>query len=146
MITFLLLIVGFLIGVFGSFGSFGSGVISAFTLVHYWIWAVAIVLSSTTLIFIIVALTHVSVLKNQAEGPSTKSVIFGTITKVAVLIIIYTQIWLSGYIIDNTPLYATSFSEIPGDTQFSISVFVCYYMVSILLTIFWARERRLSRK
>lgn len=144
MIAFLLLIVGFLIGALGSSGTFGSGVITAFTLAHYWIWVVAIVLSAVAIINVIAALVNVPILKKRDENSSTKSVIFSTITAGFILTVTYSQIWLSGYIIDNISIDATSFSEIPSNTQFAISVFSALLYTSVLRTIFWVRLVRSS--
>lgn len=141
MITTILLVIGFLI----TGGAFGAQVIGAFSLAQYWLWFIAILASMFALV-IIAGLTFLGGTKANDEKFGKLATLLaggaagfiGTLISIFVVASSYFMLWLSYFITYNTPLNATSWSELPTDVTYAI---IGFFIVMVLSIFKWSSSK-----
>lgn len=130
MTIILLLIIGFFLNS-GDGVTFGSNVIAAFDLTSYFVFFIAILVTILVLLIQLVIYYSSNIDKVWIVRP------FSTIASIYILSIIYLQVYLCSYVIDNTNVFANSFSELSSDVQLAILSFIGI----TILNIFTSRSK-----
>lgn len=132
MITFILLIVGFLTG--GAL--LGESIINAFELTQYWLWFLAILATIIAVIVNIVFIISGSLIAKEHKLNKFLVIsgggLFGIIMSIFILATTYVNLWLSYYIIENTPSTVTLVSELPNNTLYAIFAFIFITVLGVL--------------
>ena len=118
-------------------GTMGASIIGAFDIVQYWLWFIAII---ATLFGVgIVGLTTFWGGTQSSKFGKLGGLLggfsgglIGAILGAVVIASSYVQLWLSYYIIENTPIEATSWAELGQDSQMGLIGFAIILVISVI--------------
>lgn len=126
-----------MLGILLSAGAFGLQVINGFDLMQYWLWIAAIF--STILSVVIIgasAFGGAALLSNYNKvsmiGGAIGGGILGAFLSMFTLLITYTKLWLSYYIIDHIPSDAVNFAAFPQEAQYAIFGFIAIWIIGFM--------------
>lgn len=131
MIVLAFLAIGFLL----ADPVFGLQVIGAFDLLQYWLWFIAIFASCIGILLVFAGgflgnyLTErMIVYKTLAMAAGS---LFGIVLAAFIAGVAYFNLWLSYYIVEHTPVNATSWSVLPDNTKYAIITFGVMWVIGL---------------
>ena len=131
MIAAILFVLGFLL----TAGAFGTQVINGFDIMQYWLWFSAVFATIMSLLIIFVASVFGGTVLSQygkftgAAGGMIGGGIVGVLLSGFILLITYTKLWLSYYIIEHIPTDAENFAAFPQEAQHAIYGFIIIFFL-----------------
>jgi len=136
MFTFILLTIGFLLG-----NNFSESVINAFDFAQYWLWfaagivtIIALFVITITTVFGASAAIESRLGKVGTALAASAGTFIGILISLFAIVRTYALLWLSYDIIENVPIDATMFSNLPVNTQYEIYAFGIILLIGMIFS------------